>query len=163
MKTAKSKAKRGIRTRRGGAYNHSSGRRMLRTRHESTVATTNMGLMPVPTARTVAPLLNRAAVLRLQAAQLRPEFSRLEAQWRRETQHFSQISKKILHPAYFRIIGMGEGVVPLLLESLRDRPAHWFAALKATAGVDPVPEGANPSAARDVWLEWGTKHGLLQK
>ena len=107
------------------------------------------------------PLPNHAALLRLRAEQLRPEFSALAEQWRRSTQHLSQVSKKVVHPTYFRIMGMGEYVVPLLLETLRDRPSYWFAALKATAGVDPVPEGASPLAARDAWLEWGKKSGLL--
>src|SRR5690349_5293357 len=57
-------------------------------------------------------------VLRLQAERLRPEFNTLAEQWRRDTQHLSQISKKVVHPAYFRIVGMGQSVVPLLLEAL---------------------------------------------
>ena len=92
---------------------------------------------------------------------LRREFEELAEQWRRETQHFSLISKKVSHPAYFRIMGMGEAVVPLLLEALRERPAHWFAALRATANVDPVPHGTNPAAAREAWLRWGAGRGLV--
>jgi hypothetical protein len=96
-----------------------------------------------------------------QSERLRPEFEALTEQWQRDTRHLSQIVKKILHPAYFRIIGMGEPVVPLLLEALRDRPAHWFAALKATANIDPVTPGSNPLAARESWLKWGRSKGLL--
>lgn len=92
---------------------------------------------------------------------LREEFAGLANQWRSETQHLSLVSKKIAHPAYLRIIGMGKPVIPLLLEELRDRPAHWFVALKSTANVDPVPGGANPSQARDAWLAWGRSEGLL--
>jgi len=93
--------------------------------------------------------------------QLRQDFSALAEQWRRDTVHLSQIFQKVAHPAYFRIMGLGERVVPLLLEALRDRPAHWFVALKATTNVDPVPSGANPSQAREAWLEWGRKQGFL--
>lgn len=93
---------------------------------------------------------------------LRSEFADLAEQWRRDTQQLSHISKKVAHPAYLRIIGMGEAVVPLLLEALRDRPAYWFAALKSTANVDPVPVGANPSEAREAWLTWGTTKGLIK-
>src|SRR5580658_7048292 len=82
-------------------------------------------------------------------------------QWRRETRHLSLVQKKITHPAYFRIVGMGGPVVPLLLEALRDRPAHWFAALRATANVDPCPPDANPAAARKAWLQWGRSQGLI--
>jgi hypothetical protein len=66
-----------------------------------------------------------------------------------------------MHPAYFRIMGMGERAVPLLLEELRDHPAHWFSALKATANIDPVPAGSNPLMARNAWLEWGRKQRLI--
>jgi len=100
--------------------------------------------------------------LRMQAERLRPEFDALAEQWRRDTRHLSQISKKITHPAYFRITGMGKPVIPLLLESLRDKPTHWFAALRATANVDPCPTGTNPSQARDAWLNWGRTQGYIE-
>ena len=104
---------------------------------------------------------NPAVILRAKTESIRPEFARLAEEWRMDTQHLSQISKKVLHPAYFRIMGMGEPVTPLLLEALRDRPAHWFAALRAITNIDPVSPGSNPSAARDAWLDWGRKHGLI--
>jgi hypothetical protein len=71
------------------------------------------------------------------------------------------VQKKITHPAYFRIVGMGKAVVPLLLEALRDQPAHWFTALRATTNVDPSPRDANPSEARDAWLRWGRANGWI--
>jgi hypothetical protein len=103
-----------------------------------------------------------ADALRLQVERLRPEFNALAERWRRDTQHVSLISKKVAHPSYFRIMGMGRAVVPLLLETLRDNPDHWFAALKATSNIDPVPAGSNPSAAREAWLTWGRSEGLIR-
>ena len=102
---------------------------------------------------------NSVGSLKAQSERLRPEFEALSEQWQRETRHLSQIAKKVLHPAYFRIIGMGEPVIPLLLEALRDRPAHWFTALKATANFDPVTAGSNPSATREAWIKWGKSKG----
>jgi hypothetical protein len=99
--------------------------------------------------------------LRIKAEHLRTEFTNLAEQWRQDTQHLSVISKSVSHPAYFRIMGMGDAVVPLLLEALRDRPAHWFAALRATANVDPSPINANPAKAREAWLRWGRDSGLI--
>ncbi len=99
--------------------------------------------------------------LRFKAGRLRTEFTNLAEQWRKDTQHLSLISKKVSHPAYFRIMGMGDAVIPLLLEALRDRPAHWFAALRATANIDPSPINANPAEARDAWLRWGKDNGLI--
>ena len=102
------------------------------------------------------------AELRVIAEGLRAEFTTLEEAWRRDTMHLSRVSQKVAHPAYQRIIRMGEGVVPLLLEALRDRPAHWFVALKATAHVDPASVGMNPKDARESWLEWGRREGLVE-
>ena len=104
---------------------------------------------------------SEVALLRARSEQLRKEFEILAEQWRQDTLHLSQISKKVAHPAYFRIMGMGEAVVPLLLEALRDKPSHWFAALQATANVNPVADGANPVQAREAWLRWGKSNGLV--
>ena len=104
----------------------------------------------------------RAPVLLAEAERKRKEFTVLAEEWARATRHLSLVQKKIIHPAYFRIVGMGEAAVPLLLEALRDRPAHWFAALQAIANVDPSPPEANPSAAREAWLEWGRSQGLIK-
>jgi hypothetical protein len=92
---------------------------------------------------------------------LRAEFEALSKQWRRDTRHLSLISKKIVHPAYLRIIGMGEAAIPLLLESLRDSPSHWFDALRATANTDPSKPEDTPSQAREAWLLWGTENGYI--
>jgi hypothetical protein len=100
-------------------------------------------------------------VQRSQSERLRPEFEALAAQWRRDTQHLSQISKMVVHPCYLRIIGMGEPALPLLLEELRDRPAHWFVALQSIANTDPTPKGSSPAVARDLWLAWGRTQGYI--
>ena len=96
-----------------------------------------------------------------QANRIRAEFAALAEQWRRDTMHLSVISQKVIHPAYLRIIGMGEFAIPLLLEELRERPSHWFVALKATSGEDPVPVGASPLLAREAWLNWGKRKGYI--
>jgi hypothetical protein len=102
-----------------------------------------------------------ASSSRIETEQPRAEFEMLAGQWRRETRHLSIVQKKIIHPAYLRITGMGKSVVPLLLEALRDQPAHWFAALRATANFDPSPPDANPATARVAWLQWGKANGLI--
>ena len=67
------------------------------------------------------------------------------------------------HPAYQGIIGMGAPVVPLLLALLRDTPDHWFAALAAISGVDPVPEHerGDVTAMSATWLRWGRERRLI--
>jgi len=99
--------------------------------------------------------------LKARAEELRYEFEVLSKRWQRDSRHISLISKKVAHPAYLRIIGMGEAAIPLLLEALRDKPDHWFAALRAIANTDPCPIDANPSEAREAWLSWGKSHGYI--
>jgi len=111
-------------------------------------------------ARTSA-TFSSSKILKAQTEGLRAEFNTLAEQWQRETRHLSIISKKITHPAYFRIMGMGTAVVPLLLESLNDKPAHWFAALQATTNINPATPQDNPSRTRDAWLQWGRSAGYI--
>ena len=59
-------------------------------------------------------------------------FCRLAALWRSETELVSNVTKRILHPAYQKIIGMGEGAIPLILNDLSEHgPDDWFWALTA--------------------------------
>jgi len=89
-------------------------------------------------------------------------FRELVAQWKQGTRFLSSIHDMVSHPAYLQIIGMGKEAVPLLLDELRREPDHWFVALQAITGTDPIP----PSACGDVenmteaWLSWGEQHGL---
>jgi hypothetical protein len=103
----------------------------------------------------------KAMAARRKSDELRVEFEALSKQWRRDTRHLSLISKKIVHPAYLRIIGMGEAAIPLILESLRDRPSHWFDALRATANTNPTKPDDTPSQAREAWLLWGVENGYI--
>src|SRR5262249_39150350 len=91
-------------------------------------------------------------------------FRELAEQWRRETGMYSSISQKVRHPAYRNIIALGEKALPLILRELRDRPAHWFSALKAIAHKGPLPhrDHANPKKAREAWLKWGQERGLIE-
>ena len=106
--------------------------------------------------------MGRSVTLREEAELIRAEFSSLANQWSQDTRHLSVISRAVAHPAHLRIVALGERALPLILEELRDRPNHWFFALNAIANVDPVPPGANVSMAREAWLEWGRRGGLVE-
>ena len=88
-------------------------------------------------------------------------FTRLAAQWRRETRYVSSVTKMALHPAYQRIIGLGQAALPYILCELRDNGRHWLWALHAITGSDPAPENAGFQAARQAWLDWGRIQGHL--
>jgi hypothetical protein len=89
-------------------------------------------------------------------------FQTLVQQWKKETGHLSDISKKALHPAYQQIIGVGKAVLPLLLTELRREPDDWFWALHAITGAKPVPpEGRdNLKDMARAWLQWGLDQGF---
>src|SRR3954452_14891428 len=65
---------------------------------------------------------------------LRSRFRGLADTWSEETGDSSFIQKKVSHPAYQQIIGLGPDVVPLILHELEETPAHWFWALAAVTG-----------------------------
>lgn len=86
-------------------------------------------------------------------------FRALAARWREECGHLSSVTEMILHPAYQQIIGMGPSVLPHVLDELERRPDHWFWALRAITGEDPVRQhnrGRVREMAKD-WLEWAER------
>jgi hypothetical protein len=89
------------------------------------------------------------------------EFMKLADQWRSETALYSSVEKMAMHPAYQRIIGMGRDALPLILRELYERPDHWFWALTAISGEDPVKTGSTFNEAKDTWIMWGKMKGLL--
>ena len=94
---------------------------------------------------------------------LEEEFRNLAAQWREETEHLSS-TDAFTHPAYQRIIGLGRDVVPLILRDLAATGAHWFWALRAITGENPVGEEDAGYVRRmtQAWLEWGRREGLYE-
>ena len=58
---------------------------------------------------------------------------------------------------------MGPDVVPLLIRDLAERPTHWFWALKAITGIDPVApaDRGNVRKMTKAWLNWGKEQGHL--
>jgi hypothetical protein len=104
-------------------------------------------MTPVPTAQ--------------QVESVEQKFQRLTAVWRAETRHLSSTTKMFGHPAYQEIIAMGAQVVPSLLRDLEREPDHWFAALRAITGAQPVPPEDRGDITRmaAAWLRWAKDHG----
>ena len=96
-------------------------------------------------------------------AALAIRFRALADQWRWETGPISSSSEIAAHPAYQEIIGMGPPAIPLVLRELQEKGGHWFAALRALSGENPVPReyaGRIPKM-REHWLEWGREKGYI--
>jgi hypothetical protein len=95
----------------------------------------------------------------------RDRFQQLADVWRHETACLSSTSEMCTHAAYQQIIGMGWIAVPLIIEELRKAPDHWFWALRAITGENPVPpkdRGDLPAMAKR-WLDWAEQRLGMQK
>ena len=97
------------------------------------------------------------------ALNIEQRFSRLVAEWKRESSYMSDIERMALLPSYQAIIGIGPDAVPLLLKELQNEPDHWVWALHAITQEDPA-DGQGSMRFADlvaVWLEWGRQQGLV--
>jgi hypothetical protein len=88
------------------------------------------------------------------------QFHQLVKQWHRERGVTSSPVQMAMCPAYQQIIAMGESVIPLILcelESEANDPDHWFWALRALTGADPVPvdDRGDTKKMASAWLDWG--------
>jgi hypothetical protein len=86
--------------------------------------------------------------------------------WKDQTSHLSSITKAIAHPSYLRIIGLAKEstdheIERLLLHELESEPDHWFAALAAVTGEDPVKPEHNFDESVGAWLAWGRERGII--
>ena len=92
------------------------------------------------------------------------EFLALAVLWKRDKAPWSSLTQMVLHPAYQRIIGMGLDAVPLILQELEREPDHWFWALNAITGENPVPNACRGDlgAMTKHWLAWGRASGTLR-
>jgi hypothetical protein len=95
----------------------------------------------------------------------RGRFEDLARRWKEATRYSSSATEMATNPAYQQIIGMGPAAIPLILEELRKSPDHWFWALTAITGADPVPaaDRGNVSRMAAAWLEWAGAHGYVHE
>lgn len=92
-------------------------------------------------------------------------FKRLAKTWKAETELVSKVTRRILHPAYQKIIGMGPAALPLILKDLAENgPDDWFWALTAITEHNPIRKefAGNMAAMTEAWLQWGRKSGYLR-
>jgi hypothetical protein len=94
-------------------------------------------------------------------------FARLAEQWRRERAAMlsSSVARMALCVPYQEIIGLGPDAIRPILNELRTQPdpEHWFWALAAITGQNPVPiqsRGKTKEMAA-AWLQWGRDNGYL--
>jgi GAF domain-containing protein len=94
-------------------------------------------------------------------------FLKLASVWEEETAALD-LFKRVVHPTYQKIIGLGYPVVPVLLKDLarnRNNPNHWFWALEAIVDENPVKpkhRGYMPKMVDD-WVDWGIEKGIISQ
>ena len=95
------------------------------------------------------------------AAALEATFLALVREWKAQRGPTSSTTELATVASYQRIIGLGPAVVPLLLRELERQPDHWFWALKAISGADPVPVTSRGKLQEmaQCWLTWGRQQG----
>ncbi len=98
-----------------------------------------------------------------QASTLAAQFASLVEEWKRATAFLSSSTAISEHPAYQAIIALGWPVVPFILRDLEREPAHWFEALRAITGEDPVAveDWGKIQSMRAAWIAWGRGRGLI--
>jgi hypothetical protein len=103
----------------------------------------------------------RSAVAPEVMAETKRVFQRLAEEWKASRGPATTGRIMTEHPAHKAIIELGEPAVPLLLEELDREPDHWFAALRAITGANPVRPEDRGDLARmaESWIEWGRSNG----
>jgi hypothetical protein len=87
-------------------------------------------------------------------------FQELVKKWKAAGRSQSLVRNIATHTAYQQIIGLGKPAMPLILAELQKELDHWFWALEAITGQDPVPEESkgNLEEMARIWLQWGRDH-----
>ena len=94
-------------------------------------------------------------------AETQREFQRLSDEWKSSRGPATTVTAMVRHPAYQAIVQLGEPAIPLLMRELEQQPDHWFAALRAITGANPVHEDELGDVTRmaESWIEWGRANG----
>ncbi len=91
-------------------------------------------------------------------------FSRLSKEWYEKSRFMSSTTEMCMLKSYQKIIGMGWNAVPLILEELKVRPAHWSWALQAITDENPVPKEyyGKVKKVAQCWVDWGKQHNIIK-
>ena len=118
--------------------------------------------VPIPVAL-VAIIDEKLETKKYNAEEAKKEFSNLASQWTQDVEGMSSTVEMVKHPAYQKIVSMGQAVVPFLLEDLRQNPIHWLPALRQITQENPVqPEQRGKiKQMAEAWLNWGKQKGYI--
>jgi hypothetical protein len=91
------------------------------------------------------------------------KFRKLRDAWYVERGITSSATGLVMCPSYLSIIGMGPAALRYILAQMveeGDDPDHWFTALEAITGVNPVPVEAygDTVAMTRLWFRWALEN-----
>lgn len=97
------------------------------------------------------------------AEPIQERFDALRDAWKSKTRHLSNSAQIALDFSYQQIIGLGPQAIPLILKELARETDHWFWALEAISGENPVPhkDAGDVEASAQAWIKWGRERGVL--
>src|SRR5271169_6423726 len=83
------------------------------------------------------------------------------ARWKAERGPRSTAKSMTKQADYQAIIDLGEPAIPLILDELERETDHWFVALRAITGENPVrPEDQGDlKKMAESWIDWGHRNG----
>lgn len=88
--------------------------------------------------------------------QVRKQFDFLNNTWQAETLFSSSINEIVNNSAYRSIINLGGDVLPMIINDLKTTGNHWFYALEAITGHNPIKAENKGivSLMKNDWIEW---------
>ena len=97
------------------------------------------------------------------SVEIEDRFRQLKADWKSKTRYMSNSAQMATVWPYQQIIGMGRPALPLILRELERETDHWFWALEAISGENPVPaeHAGQVENMSKAWIAWGRQHGLI--
>ncbi|MBK7764123.1 MAG: hypothetical protein IPI46_12395 [Bacteroidetes bacterium] len=88
--------------------------------------------------------------------QVKKKFEIYKSIWQSETMFSSSVSEITNNGAYRSIVHLGQDVLPFILQDLEKSDSHWFYALEALTGKNPIkPDHRGDfKLMKADWLEW---------
>ena len=99
---------------------------------------------------------NSVFIREMYKQQVRRQFDYLNNTWQAETLFSSSINEIVNNSAYRSIINLGGDVLPLIINDLKTTENHWFYALEAITGHNPIKAENKGivSFMKNDWIEW---------
>jgi hypothetical protein len=95
---------------------------------------------------------------------LERKFNLLAEQWRQKTMFMSRAADITSDFTYYQIVGLGRSIIPLILRQVQRGEGHWFLALRALTGENPVAaeDAGHLAKMAQSWINWGRRYSLLK-